>query len=265
MDAALDIFAAGFAESRAWIFRGSGATSRAADRTNASPARKAARPVAVVDPKTAAHAIGAVVWGAVDHDDLKDILDAYANDERETSATAGRVVQALYSGSFPRLEEPMSFARILEARTAATGSIGPRIMEGLWIGSVISTAVRLPVRHPDQVESLWDSVNLCEMPGPLMSALLAHLRGTVCLAALVDLALGPKRSVPHWLTDSVARGWIDGMKSELAVLAMTHHEAIPDGFRPPPGKELRQDQIIAEHHEGEEIFQALIEQSVAHE
>ena len=223
--------------------------------------------VASAAARERARAIGSIIWAATDPTDLCDILDAGANDASDDGppAVARTVVGALYRGSFPQLPDAPAFVRAVLSKTIE--NVLPDLFEGLRLGAVTSGLVRRaksqdPAGAAAAVAS-WEGLDLHAVPVPLLSAMLAHARGSMCLAALVDLAVSDVRPVAAWLAQRVVAGWVTGMRSELRLMAMIHGDAdVPDDLLP-ADQRLNRDRVLQEHNDGEAAFQAFIEGSAA--
>lgn len=80
-------------------------------------------------------------------------------------------------------------------------------------------------------------IDLHELPTPLLTAMLGHVRACVCIAALVDLAIFRPSTPPAWLVLQVVRSWAGAMRAELSVMAMIYDDAsIPED----PGSRIPQ-------------------------
>jgi hypothetical protein len=210
-----------------------------------------------------AREIGSLVWSARDPADFADILDAQANDE-QAYAAARKVAGTLYAGGFRKIPFPRAFVRQVRAKVLDDSSVATDMLEGLRTSAVISGLLgKHPPMAPGQEggEKDLDAVDLYDAPIPILNAVLAHARGTTCLAALVDLALsdrGPLR--PRWLAEGVARGWVDGDRSMIRLLASVYEDADVPADLVPSDQRIGRERMRCQHNEGEAVFEALISQ-----
>jgi hypothetical protein len=207
--------------------------------------------------RAAARSIGSLVWAAKDAADLADILDSYANDLQAEAAR--KVAATLFTGGFPSIAHPMAFLQRVCAKVPEDSSVYSDLLESLRIGGVIFRSFR---KHPLPAEAgqaYWGKgVDVYAAPTPVLTALLAHARGTACLAALVDLVLSDRPSQPRWLAEGVARSRVSGERSVVSLLTVMYDDAdVPEDLVPSDHRLLRA-QIISEHDETNSLFESYI-------
>jgi hypothetical protein len=169
--------------------------------------------------REAVREIGAEIWAASSDEDLDDILDAAAND-RVTMSRARTIFHAVLQGRFPELPNAMAFVARIAAR-AATFNVISDIYQGLAIDafafSVFNSRPTLatapPVAEGELPRTLYD------LPTPLVEILISHHRGSVCFAALIDLAINRIELPPEWLVKRTVRAWVDGDRALLRTMA----------------------------------------------
>ena len=139
--------------------------------------------------------------------------------------------------------------RPLSGKTGA--NIIPDLLEGMRIVSVISGLFQKDVSSQGASQSpspdLGSDLDLFALPAPMLEAMLGVHRSMVCLAALVALGLSNRFSPPNWLVSRVVRGWVEGNRSFLRLIAMMYdNEDVPEDLLP---KEQRLDrQQMIQHH-----------------
>jgi hypothetical protein len=160
--------------------------------------------------------------------------------------------------------------RAIQAKTS--GNVIPDLLEGMRVVSVISTLFRKGHARRDASTTgsasdsdTWNNLDFYAMPVPMLESALAAIRSLTCLAALVDLCISNRRSPPVWLVSRVVRGWVDGNRSFLRLVAMFHdNEGVPDDLLP-NAQRLEQARLIEDHNQGEVIFEQFVAHARAHQ
>jgi len=264
-----DVLRNDLAQGNEWLLGGRATANRKTRLAQAAHARRVETRRSASDARRAAEEIGASVWSVTDPDDLADLLDA-SLDEADAGRPAGKVSGALFAGDFQELPDFPSFVRAIQAKTS--GNVIPDLLEGMRVVSVISTLFRKGGARQDASATgtssdgdTWDNLDFYAMPVPMLESALAAIRSLTCLAALVDLCISNRRSPPVWLVSRVVRGWVDGNRSFLRLVAMFHdNEGVPDDLLPKAHR-LEQARLIEEHNQGEVIFEQFVADSRAHQ
>ena len=204
------------------------------------------------------HGVGADVWSVKDAADLADLLDASVDDAMALGR-ARKVHRALFRHQIEGLPDAPAFAHGIHGKMLSDGGILPDLLEGVRLAS---TVVELIDRHDAQARSSepvhWEAIDDPALPIPVLHAGLAAERGFICLAALVDLVLSERPSPPTWLLRRVVRGWVDGQRAVLRLVAMLHGDGgVPEDVLP-AAERLDRDAVVRTHNEGEAVFEQLI-------
>jgi hypothetical protein len=239
-----------YAAENDWLVGRLAAVSRRDRRIQQSRLRKAKVRSSIDEARDTARAIGSLVWTATDEADLVDMLDAQAND-LQASKDARKVAATLYACQFNDMTDPAAFLRGVCAKVSEDSVIVTDLLESLRIGAVISGLYRKSSQSapgPEASRPDWEGVDIYALPTPLLSTVLAHARGTACLAALVDLVLSNRPPPPRWLAERVARGWASGERSLVRFLTLLYDDAdVPEDIVP-LDQRLRRDQVVREHN-----------------
>jgi hypothetical protein len=218
---------------------------------------------AAVEVRNAAREVGADIWSVKDAADLADLLDASVDDAMALGR-ARKVQSALFRRQIDALPDASSFARGIHGKMLSDGGgILPDFLEGVRL---VSTVVELIDRHDTQARSSepvpWEAIDDHALPISVLHAWLAAERGFICLAALVDLVLSDRPSPQTWLLRRVVRGWVDGQRAVLRIVAMLHGDAGVSEDLLPAADRLDRDAVVRAHDEGEAVFEQLIAGSV---